>query len=175
MCKMADSLIDQGSREDTPTGNTPRKRVWQYTDSWELTKDRDTIIEGWKRRAVQPQDDECVSSSLCLSPTFPPDTLRHPVLPSVQVAARPANVTEQLDPLPPPYLENDIEEPPTSNFPLPSMAPLVVPAVALPGAISNPTMKTKIGKSGSEVIPAMGTLTERSTNLIYGRGARRAR
>jgi kinesin family member 11 len=174
MRKMTDSLADQGSREDLPTGSTPRKRVWQYTDSWELTKDRDTIIEGWKRRAVQSQEDECTSSPRCLSPAFPPDGLKHPILPSVQVVARPANVTEQPNSLPPPYLEVEAEESPTSNFPLP-MAPLVVPAVALPAAVSNPPMKTKIGKSGSEVIPAMGTLTERSTNLIYGRGTRRAR
>jgi kinesin family member 11 len=171
MRKMTDSLVDQGSREDLPTGSTPRKRVWQYTDSWELTKDRDTIIEGWKWRAVQSQDDECASSSRCPSPVLPRDS----VMQNVQDTPRPANVAEQLSPLPPPYVESNVEEPPTSNFPLP-MAPLVVPAlvpaVALPAAVSNSTMKTKIGKS---VIPAMGTLTERSTNLIYGRGTRRAR
>ncbi|KAH9981274.1 P-loop containing nucleoside triphosphate hydrolase protein [Lactifluus volemus] len=67
MRKTTDSLVDQGSGEDLPTGSTPRKRVWQYTDNWELTKDRDTIIEGWKRRTVQSQDDECASSSRCPS------------------------------------------------------------------------------------------------------------
>jgi kinesin family member 11 len=170
MRKMTDSLVDQGSREDLPTGSTPRKRVWQYTDGWELTKDRDIIIEGWKRRAVQSQDNECASSSRCPSPVPP----RHSVMQNVQDTPRPTNVAEQLDPLPPPYVESDVEEQPTSNFPLP-MAPLVVPAIALPAAVSNSTMKTKIGKSGSDIIPAMGTLTERSTNLIYGRGARRAR
>ncbi|KAI0256720.1 hypothetical protein BJV78DRAFT_303837 [Lactifluus subvellereus] len=174
MRKMTDSLVDQGSREDLPTGGTPRKRVWQYTDSWGLTKDRDAIIQDWKRGTVQSQDDGCGSSLRCLSPALPPDSLKHPVMSSVQVAARSADITEQPDPLPPPYLEADVEEPPMANFPLP-LAPLIVPAVALPAAVSNPTMKTKIGKSGSDVISAMGTLTERSTNLIYGRGARRAR
>jgi kinesin family member 11 len=174
MRKTTDSLVDQGSGEDLPTGSTPRKRVWQYTDNWELTKDRDTIIEGWKRRTVQSQDDECASSSRCPSSVLPRDNFKHSVMQNVQDTPRPANVAEQLDPLPPPYVESDVDEPPTSNFPLP-MAPLVVPAVALPTAVSNSTMKTKIGKSGSEIMPAMGTLTERSTNLIYSRGARRAR
>ena len=176
MRKMTDSLVDKGSREDLPTGSTPRKRVWQYTDNWELTKDRDAIIQGRKRGTIQPQDDECDSTSRCPSPVPSPDRLKQPVMSSVQVAARPADIIEQPDPLPPPYLEADVEEPPMSNFPL-SLAPLIVPAVALPTAVSNPNppMKTKIGKPGSDATPAMGTLTERSTNLIYGRGARRAR
>ena len=57
MRKTTDSLVDQGSREDLPTGNTPRKRVWQYTDNWELTKDRDAVIQGWKRSAAQSHGD----------------------------------------------------------------------------------------------------------------------
>ncbi|KAH9079433.1 kinesin-domain-containing protein [Lactarius deliciosus] len=150
MRKTTDSLIDQGTREDTPTGNTPRKRVWQYTDDWELTKDRDTVIQLWKRKAM-------ASNS-----------------PSHQSVAQPTGILDQsdLDPLPPPYLEADPEKPPTSKFSVPLHQP-IAPALPPPMSVSN--TKTKNAKPGSDDIPVLGTLTERSTNLIYGRGARRAR
>ena len=90
---------------------------------------------------------------------------------SLSVAAQPEDISEPPDPLPPPYLEADPEQPPPSNLPL----ALAIPSRALPSAVSNTATKAKIGKAGSDVIPAMGTLTERSTNLLYGRGTRRAR
>jgi kinesin family member 11 len=180
MRKMTDSLIQQGSREDLPTGSTPRKRVWQYTDSWELTKDRETIIQGWKRRAIQSQDgsDSDSESSSARRDRQDIDMLQLPSSGSLKqpslrsVSVQPEDIS--ADPLPPPYLEADPGQPPTSNPPLP-LARAIVPNKVLPSAISNPSMKAKIGKAGSDVVPAMGTLTERSTNLIYGGGGRRAR
>ena len=177
MRKMTDSLVEQGGREDLPTGSTPRKRVWQYTDSWELTKDRDTVIQDWKRRGVESQrqdeSDSESSSALRDIPQSPPsDSLKQ--LPLSSVTVRPEDISEPLDPMPPPYLEADPQQPPISNHPI-QLASSVVPTIALSSAGSNPAMRVKLGKVGSEVVPAMGTLTERSTNLIYGRGSRRAR
>ena len=172
MRKATDSLIDQGTREDLPTGNTPRKRVWQYTDDWELTKDRDTVIQLWKRKAVQSQDDGSDLRRLPLAPSSSSsDSLEQPLLSSV---VQPTRMLDQsdLDPLPPPYLEADPERPPTSKFSMPLLPP-IAPAVPPPASVSN--MKIKNVKPGSDDIPVVGTLTERSTNLIYGRGARRAR
>jgi kinesin family protein 11 len=174
MRETTDSLVNRGGREDSPTGSTPRKRVWQYTDNWELTKDRETIIQGWKRKGVQSQeygsDSESSSARQC---ERSPASLRQP-LPSV--AAQPEDISESPDPLPPPYLEADPEQQPPSNLPL-TLVPSVIPPIALHSAVSNPAAatKAKMGKAGSDGIPAMGTLTERSTNLIYGRGTRRAR
>ena len=169
MRKTTESLIDQGTREDLPTGSTPRKRIWQYTDDWELTKDRDTVIQLWKRKAVQSQDD---GSDLRRLPPVPSssDSVAQPLSNFV----RPTGIFDQpdLDPLPPPYLEADPEKPPTSKFSIP-LLPAAAPAVPPPASVSN--MKTKNMKPGSDDLPVMGTLTERSTNLIYGRGARRAR
>ncbi|KAI9446436.1 kinesin-domain-containing protein [Lactarius indigo] len=169
MRKTTDSLIDQGTREDLPTGNTPRKRVWQYTDDWELTKDRDTVIQLWKRKALQPQDD---GSDLRCLPLAPSSDSLEQLLPSS--VAQPAGILDRsdLDPLPPPYLEADLEKPPTSKFSMPLLPP-IAPALPPPASVSN--TKTKNVKPGSDDIPVLGTLTERSTNLIYGRGARRAR
>ena len=183
MRKTTDSLVEQGSREDLPTGSTPRKRIWQYTDSWELTKDRDAIVQDWKRRAVQSQENDSDSDSESPSTRPDPQDIDVPQLPPSSnlkqlplssIAMQPKDISEPPDPLPPPYREADPGQPPTSNFSLP-LAPAVVPNKALPPAVSNPSVKPKIGKAGSDVVPAMGTLTERSTNLIYGRGARRVR
>ncbi|KAI6022678.1 kinesin motor domain-containing protein [Pisolithus marmoratus] len=46
---MTRSLVDQGTREDVPTGMTPRKRVWEYVDKWELTKSRDILLQSWRQ------------------------------------------------------------------------------------------------------------------------------
>lgn len=176
MREKTNSLVNQGSREDLPTGSTPRKRVWQYTDNWELTKERETIIEDWKRRGAQSQDSGSDSESTSSRRRIPrdrsPASLKQLPLPSV--AAQPEDISELQDPLPPPYLEADPERPTPSNLPL-SLASSVIQPIALPSVVSNPATKAKIGKAGSDAIPAMGTLTERSTNLIYSRGTRRAR
>jgi len=175
MREMTNSLVDRGSKEDLPTGSTPRKRVWQYTDNWELTKERETIIEDWKRRGVQSQDSGSDSESSSSRRRIPrersPASLKQLSLPSV--AAQPEDISELQDPLPPPYLEADPGRPPPSSLPL-SLAPSIIQPIALPSTVSNPTTKAKIVKAGSGAIPAMGTLTERSTNLMYSR-ARRVR
>ena len=176
MREMTSSLVDQGSREDLPTGSTPRKRVWQYTDNWELTKERETIIQDWKRKGVQSQNSGSDSDSSSSRRRIPrersPAGLKQLPLPNVSTQLE--DMSELQDPLPPPYLESDPERPTPSNPPL-SLAPSVIQPIALPSTVSQPATKAKIGKAGSDAIPAMGTLTERSTNLIYSRGARRVR
>ena len=172
MRKTTESLIDQGAREDLPTGSTPRKRVWQYTDDWELTKDRDTVIQLWKRKALKSQDDGSDLRRLPLAPSSSSsDSLEQPLLSSV---VQPTGILEQpdLDPLPPPYLEADPAKLPTSKFSIP-VFPATAPVIPPPASVSS--MKIKNAKPGSDDIPVVGTLTERSTNLIYGRGSRRAR
>ena len=172
MRRTTESLIDQGTREDLPTGSTPRKRIWQYTDDWELTKDRGTVIQLWKRKAVQPQDDGSDPRRVPLAPSSSSsDSLEQPLLSSVVESTGTLDQPD-LDPLPPPYREADPEKPPTSKFSIP-LFPATAPAVPPPASVSN--MRTKNVKPGSDDLPVMGTLTERSTNLIYGRGARRAR
>lgn len=44
-------LVEQGTSEDAPTGRTPRKRVWQYVDQWELTRSREQIVAARKHTA----------------------------------------------------------------------------------------------------------------------------
>lgn len=47
------ALQAQGTREDIPTGTTPRKRAWEYDDDWERTQDRDTVLREWRQSQQQ--------------------------------------------------------------------------------------------------------------------------
>ncbi|KAJ7219317.1 P-loop containing nucleoside triphosphate hydrolase protein [Mycena pura] len=42
------ALAEHGAKQDTSTGRTPIKRVWQYTDQWELTKNRGELLQTWR-------------------------------------------------------------------------------------------------------------------------------
>ncbi|KAJ7900687.1 hypothetical protein B0H14DRAFT_3752992 [Mycena olivaceomarginata] len=45
---VAKALAELGAQPDTPTGTTPRKRVWQYVDQWELKKSRGELLQTWR-------------------------------------------------------------------------------------------------------------------------------
>ncbi|EKM55573.1 uncharacterized protein PHACADRAFT_173717 [Phanerochaete carnosa HHB-10118-sp] len=58
------TLADHGAREDMPTGTTPRKRNWTFTDEWTLTESRDIILRDWRRRgSTSSQPEEVVRMS----------------------------------------------------------------------------------------------------------------
>jgi len=44
------NLLSKGIKDDTPTGSTPRKRKWQYTEAWSLTKSRDELLSHRKQQ-----------------------------------------------------------------------------------------------------------------------------
>jgi len=46
------ALAEHGGKADTSTGTTPRKRVWQYVDQWELTKSRTELLQTWRATGV---------------------------------------------------------------------------------------------------------------------------
>ncbi|KAJ7235473.1 P-loop containing nucleoside triphosphate hydrolase protein [Mycena haematopus] len=46
------ALAEHGAKADTSTGTTPRKRVWQYVDQWELTKSRTELLQTWRATGV---------------------------------------------------------------------------------------------------------------------------
>lgn len=46
------ALSDQGTREDTPTGSTPKKRTWRYVDEWELTESRQALLGAWRSHGM---------------------------------------------------------------------------------------------------------------------------
>ncbi|KAH9951942.1 P-loop containing nucleoside triphosphate hydrolase protein [Amylocystis lapponica] len=46
------TLVEQGTREDMPTGSTPRKHSWNYVDEWQLTQTREVLLKEWKQRGL---------------------------------------------------------------------------------------------------------------------------
>jgi len=46
------NLLSKGAKGDIPTGSTPRKRKWQYTDDWKLTASRHEILRSRRENEV---------------------------------------------------------------------------------------------------------------------------
>lgn len=151
------SLIEQGTREDMSTCLTPKKRVWQYVDEWELTQTRDVVLKTWRQGSGFNAEND----------TF-----------MAERAPLPAEDTEEED-------AKDVEAMVVEPVVLPkqSRSDDLIPdsPIALSVASSTsstsmpiappPTKKTLL-KSG---LPALGTLTDLPTNVITQRGSRRLR
>lgn len=144
------SLIEQGTREDTATGLTPKKRVWQYVDEWELTQSREVVLNAWRQGG----------SSNAGSDTF-----------IAECVPLPTEDTENEE-------EGDVEamivdpviSPKQSQREGPDPESPVTLSAASSTSAPPPTKKTlKLGLS------ALGTLTDRPTNVITQRGSRRVR
>ncbi|KAF9649066.1 hypothetical protein BDM02DRAFT_3114394 [Thelephora ganbajun] len=56
--QVTESLLEAGKRKDKPTGDTPRKKTWQYQDQWELAKGRDVIPKEWRQRGGSAKGSE---------------------------------------------------------------------------------------------------------------------
>jgi kinesin family member 11 len=162
------SLAEQGSRDDVPTGRTPRKRAWEYVDEWELTKPRDTVIKSWRGKeapnvesqtflAEHPplQEDKERRGEIAgeIATPIPPEPVKvgeiHPAPEHVKVGDREPS---------PPFSPLDSSASSSSSIPIPP--PILV------------RKKTGTGRSG---LPTMGTLTDQATNIGTGRRTRRVR
>lgn len=165
--QVTEHLVEAGTREDKSTGNTPRKKTWQYQDEWELTKGRDVVLKEWRKRRVSvknnenfyvdhlplPDDDgeEVVISDddavMMEAEEVEEEVLAQSVTSSLSSSSTAASVTiRQKYLLPPP-----IPPPPVP-------APVLKPAHKRGNSVSD--------KSG---LPTLGTLTERPTNIFGGR------
>jgi kinesin family protein 11 len=149
--------MEQGTREDRSTGLTPKKRVWQYVDEWELTQTRDVVLKAWRQGSGFNAENE----------TFIAERVP---LPAEDTEEEDAEDVEAMmvDPVASPKesrLEELVPESPVSLSVTSSTSSTFIP-IAPP-----PTKKTLL-KSGP---PALGTLTDRPTNVITQRGSRRVR
>ncbi|EJD06038.1 kinesin-domain-containing protein [Fomitiporia mediterranea MF3/22] len=43
-------MLEQGTRQNPPTGTTPQKRKWSYVDKWERTKNRTDLLREYYRQ-----------------------------------------------------------------------------------------------------------------------------
>jgi len=166
------SLLDQATREDAPTGMTPRKRNWEYVDNWELTKNRDVILQSWRETTTSANTTTPLSVAQSLpeesQDTHREDTTGDDVVDGDLTATIPPSTLESEAPRPstPPVVSLSSS---TS-----SSATLLV-AQQLP-PVSHPVMvlkKTTATKSGLPM--TMGALVDRPTNILGPRGSRRVR
>lgn len=154
----ARSLLDQGTREDVSTGMTPRKRVWEYVDKWELTKSRDALLQSCR----QGQGHLVASAS---------------ATPVSETSSLP-DVMEEFDQ---DWAGDENEPPPGEGTPKrPKDRPVVslslstsssATLAAPPEPLPMPR-KTATAKSG---LPTMAALADRPTNILGPRGSRRVR
>jgi kinesin family protein 11 len=145
------TLVERGTQEDVPTGMTPRKRVWQYTDQWHLTKDREAILRGWREggtsNAVLAAESEQESSE-----ADPPH----------RTVNEPAPLILEL-----PQVSGPMESPITMTL-ASSPSPTSCLPTPIPVPQHAPVLKkvSGVNKSG---LPTMGTLTDRPTNVLLSR------
>lgn len=154
-------LVEVGTREDQPTGNTPRKKMWQYQDEWELTKSRDVVLKEWRKRGPPAKDSEM----------FLVDDGEDDAASDGDAMMREADEVEGVE-------EEALAQSMASSLASSSTAasvtirqkclsPPPIPLPPVPVPVLKPVHHKRDGsKSG---LPTMGTLTERSTNIFGGR------
>ena len=148
------SLVEEGTREDRPTGLTPRKRARKVIGDLAPTESRDTLIRRFRSKGVSS-----VGSETFLAEHLP--------LPEGEEAASPVTNAMAVD-SPVAAFPSDDENRPE---PTPENTPPLVRSLAsssssattdsTPIAPSIPTLKPPSKSS----LPTVGTLTERSTNV----------
>lgn len=147
------------------TGATPRKRSWNFEDQWELTRSRDVLLKEWRRRGhSQAKSETFLAEHLPLPDVEEPEEDREDEM--VVDSGTPEEVEESITPpaseledLPPPQVKSLSSSASSTSSSIP-------PPLA---GLKKPTQGvfSKLG------LPPMGTLTERSTNVIVTRGTRR--
>ncbi|KAK0210776.1 kinesin 2 [Desarmillaria ectypa] len=141
----ARSLAEQGAKEDVPTGSTPRRKVWEHVDHWELTKSRDYLLEVWRQKGLSSVDTE----------TFLAEYLPLPEEDDIAMAIHET-------------LSSSVQSPGSPVAPaslISSASSVSCPSIPQPIMKRNPKYSTK----GSRVT---GTLTD-ARNVYTTRGSRR--
>ena len=160
------SLVQDGMREDMHTGSTPRKRSWNYEDQWELTNSRDVLLRDWRRRGhSQAKSETFLAEHLPLPEGEEVDEDHEDHEDEMVVdSGTPEDIVEESITPPPEDLPPQVRSLSSSASSTTSSIPAPVAA-----GLKKPTQGV-LSKLG---LPPVGTLTERSTNVIVTRGSRR--
>ncbi|KAG6850995.1 hypothetical protein H0H93_004482 [Arthromyces matolae] len=104
-----ETICEHGAQEDRSTGQTPRKRKWNFVDEWSLTKPRDSILKVWRGDALSSMDGgiEAEQLSLAESELESQDSKKT----DDDIASTPDVETENVPP-PPPPLPQQLAVPP---------------------------------------------------------------
>ncbi|KAH7889682.1 P-loop containing nucleoside triphosphate hydrolase protein [Phlebopus sp. FC_14] len=159
----ARSLLDRGTRDDIPTGMTPRKRVWEYIDQWELTKSRDTIIQSWKQGNSRGS-----ASTTPVSEVFslPEEDEEDEETTEQRLERLDGGDTVTLS-----HIDRTL--PPTSpSISLSTSASSTATLSVVQQPIPPRALKPLSSKTGA---PILGALTDRPTNILGPRGSRKVR
>lgn len=165
--QVTERLVEAGTRGDKPTGNTPRKKAWQYQDEWELTKSRDVVLKEWWKGGVSAKDSE----------NLPVGRLLLHGGDWEEVAASDSDAvmreTEEAEEGEEEALTQSVATSLSSSSTAASvtirqkcLSPPPIPPPPVPAPVLRPVHKRDGSKSG---LPTLGTLTERPTNVYGGR------
>jgi kinesin family protein 11 len=153
----ARTLVEQGAQEDVQTGMTPRKSVWQYTDQWDLTKDREAILKGWKERGIsnivgetftaEPEHEKSGLSAHDRTDTALDGPATSPVMSDHPQVFDPAESPVSL----------------ASSLSSTSCMPTPIPVPRHAQVLKKPSGSNKSG------LPTVGTLTDRPINVLMNR------
>ncbi|KZO96204.1 kinesin-domain-containing protein [Calocera viscosa TUFC12733] len=55
-------MVENGTAEDRPTGETPQRKSWRYPQNWQLTSERDQVLADWRHRQ-ETKDPESASDT----------------------------------------------------------------------------------------------------------------
>ncbi|KAI8998545.1 kinesin-domain-containing protein [Trametes punicea] len=152
-------LVDEATREDMPTGLTPRKRSRRVVEDLPPTEPREVLVRRWRQRGMS-----AVGSETFLAQHLP--------LPEEE-ATSPAGSPDMLAVDSPVEVLADEQE----NEPSPSSSPpdlvksLASSHDSVPSIPPIPAVKQPVKAS----LNALGTLTERSTNVVRTRSQRTRR
>lgn len=154
------------TKEDTPTGSTPRRRAWNFADEWELTKSRDILLKEWRQKGVSSRESETFLATHLPLPNDEDEPLHaqeeeDEVMLELEVEPEAPVIEEEellQEEMLPPSLSSSASSSATIVTPQPMPPPPPVPMLKRPSMIGL--------KSG---LPTKGTLTERSTNVALPR------
>ncbi len=164
------ALVEQGMREDLPTGTTPRKRSWEIADQWSLTN-RENVLNDFRRKSLPSSRSETFSDEQLSLPEGG-DTVSEAGDSEMGVES---GVEEEV------YEDSEDDEMEGRDDTIKVASPLQVEVKSLASSTSSSSSSTSTSvastapsllkrslpmptlKSG---LPTRGTLTERSTNLL---------
>jgi len=55
--------VHDGIKDDLPTGETPRKRKWQYPTDWTVTESREAVLDSWRQQRSEEQPESASEPS----------------------------------------------------------------------------------------------------------------
>ncbi|KAG8990644.1 kinesin motor protein cin8 [Tulasnella sp. 427] len=181
-------LAVEGTREDVPTGATPRKRTWDVVETWDRTKSREDVLREWKDRqartgrqaAVQLTDTVPLESDVDQDMDVPQGAAAEPDSPSATLLPVPDS-RDAEDALPPTDQVKSSE--PLIKFgdlptgPPPPLSKPVAEPTAKPTMMKKPrsVSGTMIsGKPPSNGVRKAAPLSEKPVNVVGARtGLRR--